>query len=144
MRNYKKRQYENIKFLRGAEYKFYVHNKVVTCVITVRTSTITDQGPIDFAVIPWAYCTSCDTVSGKGIAKCADGDEFDESFGKRIAAKKARADLYHKIYTLVRGRMEMYASFADICRHNILELDTLANRNIMRCLELINNKYCNC
>ena len=141
MRNYKKRQYETIKFLRGAKYKFYVHNKVVTCVITVKTSTITDQGPIGFTVIPWIYGDDCDTVLGKGIAKCADGDEFDESFGKRIAAKKARADLYHKIYTLVNGRMEMYASFADMCRHNLLELDALANRNVMKCLELINNKY---
>ena len=78
-----------LKFFKD-EVEFYVNKKkgVVTCKIKALLDT-----PFDWK--KKVYLDNKDIV-GIGIAKCLEGDIFDEERGKRIALAKAENDAYDK------------------------------------------------
>lgn len=79
--------YQDSRFIRSGQY--------VICI----TDVVVDFGIID---------TQCEfTVRGK--ARCADGDKFDESIGKRLAETRASKKVYsrvNKMYNSLIKRME--------------------------------------
>ena len=121
----------------GYEPEFFVNTKkkIVTCKLCgkVLTPFVTNRYWLDNGEFPEVPCAE---VNGFGVAKCADGDVFDEARGKRIALARAENDCQLQatrylskqakcLEDLISGIDEFTDKAYGCCAHNDDYIDSL-------------------
>ena len=88
------------------EYKVNEEKRTVVCIITATDDIPKRLRKYGLADEKYDYITS-DTRFYKGIAKCAPGDTWDETYGKRLAeyraARARQIDVNNELKAYIKG-----------------------------------------
>lgn len=106
--------YQDSRFIRSGQY--------VICI----TDVVVDFGIID---------TQLEfTVRGK--ARCADGDEFDESIGKRLAETRASKKVYSRVDKMYRDILKAMENDFNIIKSDAERVKLLLDKESKHLTEL--------
>lgn len=98
MKNQEIKSEIKLSFGEGAAFFVNETEKTVVCVLSCKFKNVRSKRSQSFKV--------------KGIARCSEGDEFNEKLGKIISESKAKKKAYNKASRIMKKRSEFYSKKA--------------------------------